>query len=411
MRLGPCLRTVLASVTVPTVIAAQAVWNVTSPTGIQAAIAAASPGDIIVLTPSGGFPDYEPFTLNKGVTIRGNGARVGPSPTLAWPGTTITIAIPAGEIAHLDQVDCSYGFQTAAFTIGCPIIISGGGVRIDRCVMRAFPATLTITGGDVVLHSSTMTTVPNLIALPYHGLVATGGSITLRDCWVEGSAGGCNPQTGCGGPWGNLMAGTAAVVSNAVLHAERTTFVGGNHPTTQFTNNGGHGIDATNSTVRLAHCTVRGGSSLAGNGGNALTNNSAIVADLRQTGLFPGAPTGSASTGPVNLAAPLTSLELQPVWTRGQASTLAVRGDAHALHGLWIVTVPSPSVSPLVVEPIWSSGATPVAFGILDASGQTTLLVAVPALASLLHTPVWCQAVSGTALPLRASTIAGGVVR
>jgi hypothetical protein len=56
-------------------------------------------------------------------------------------------------------------------------------------------------------------------------------------------------------------------------------------------------------------------------------------------------------------------------------------------------------------------GGVPITFGLLDSAGQGSFAVAVPAVASLEHATVWCQAHGGLQLPLRASTIAGGVIR
>src|SRR5262245_66605515 len=83
---------------------AQTTWTVTQQNGVQAAIAAAAPGDVILLPNTGGFPDYTPFTVDKGGTMRGNRCRAG------WPlgaSTTdvIRIQVDARPIATPDVTD------------------------------------------------------------------------------------------------------------------------------------------------------------------------------------------------------------------------------------------------------------------------------------------------------------------
>jgi hypothetical protein len=63
-----------------------------------------------------------------------------------------------------------------------------------------------------------------------------------------------------------------------------------------------------------------------------------------------------------------------------------------------------------VVEPLWLLTGQPVALLALDAAGTASLAVPVPNQPTLRHLPVWCQAVPGVAFPLRASTLAGGVI-
>ena len=128
--------------------------------------------------------------------------------------------------------------------------------------------------------------------------------------------------------------------------------------------------------------------------------------------LLGGQPGGAPSSGSVNPNAPLVRLALAPAWARGATSTLTCSGDPNTLFGLALAPDVQPSTVPtIVVEPIWFASGAVFAAGLLDPAGSATLTVAVPNTPSLQHLTVWCQAVSGNALPLRASTIAGGVIR
>jgi hypothetical protein len=387
-------------------LAAQTVWNVTSPLGIQPAIAAASPGDILVLTASGGLPDYAPFTLDKGLTIRGNGAKVGYSP--GWPGGTpfaIDIQVPAGQVAHLVEVDCSYGYSPFG-SLGCSIVVQGGSARFEQCTMRRGNGTaLSIAQSDVVVVGGSITGFNNVGAGP--GLSANQSRVTLRDVAVTGASATCQPVVGCAQP---SPAQPAARLTDTTLHAERTTFVGGNH-NAGFSDVPAPGIAASNSPLWLAGCTVTGGSS-ASIGATALVNTGTITAELRNTTLIGGTPGGASSSGPL-VTAPLLQLTQSSPWLRGAVTTLAFQGEPATVFGLWLAPEPGGTVTPPVPEPLYVLGGAPVVVGLLDSSGAASLPITVPNVLSLQHVPQWIQAVQVT-LPgfaVRASTIAGGIIR
>ncbi|MBL8726328.1 MAG: hypothetical protein JNK49_19950 [Planctomycetes bacterium] len=379
---------------------AQTVRTVSAVNGIQAAIAASSPGDILVL----GGGTYDPFVLDRGLVIRGNGATIGGGPGASL--SAVTVAVPPGQIAHLDNLRFTYGYSPFG-PLGCPVTVSGA-VRIDRCTMvtRNGSPALAANSAQLTIVASSLTcggTTGSGIALQ-----ATDSHIELRDSTVTGSPAGCHP-VGCM-VW-SFPATPAAQLDQSSLHAERSRFDGGSQPSTTFRSDGASGIEATNSALWLADCVVTGGSSAAGNGATALQNTGSITAELRQTQLVAGSPGGQPSSGPLDPSAPLLLLELQPVWTRGQNSTLTMRGTPGNLFGLFL----TPSIDSVstagIVEPVLATGAVALAVGTLDGSGNATVVLPVPAVTSLLHTPVWCQAASGIGLPLRASTMAGGLVR
>ncbi|MCU0864724.1 MAG: hypothetical protein MUC36_13080 [Planctomycetes bacterium] len=387
-------------------LTAQTVWNVTGPFGIQPAINAASPGDILVLTASGGLPDYAPFTLGKGLIIRGNGAKVGsfPSGTLP-PGipSAISINIPAGQVAHLVELDFSQSI-TPFGSLGNTVDVQGGSVRFEQCTMRRSNGTaLQVAQADVVVAGGSITALGNIGAGP--GLTANQSRVTLRDVTVTGASSTTHPITSFPSP-----AAPAARLTDSTLHAERATFVGGSHNAT-FVDVPAAGIDATNTTLWLAGCTVTGGSSATA-GATALVNTGTVPAELRSTTLLGGSPGGAASSGPV-AAAPLLQLSQSSPWIRGAVSTLGFQGEPFGVFGLWLAPAASGSVSPLMPEPLYFPPSAAVLFGLLDATGASSLPVAVPNVLSLQNVPFWIQAlqITGPVLTLRASTIAGGTIR
>lgn len=380
---------------------AQTVWTVTAWNGIPSAIAAASPGDVLLLV---GGTTYEPFLLDRGLSIRGNGATIGGGPSS--PSGAVVVDIPAGQVAHLDDIRFTYGYSPFG-SLGCPVSVRGN-VRIERCsfLSRNSATALTATAADLWIAASSITsggTTSSGLAFS-----ATDSRVTLRDCTVTGSNAGCHPSAGCS--W-SFAAQPAVVLGNGSLHAERTTLLGGNHTTTGFAGDGAAALQNAGGSLWLGDCMLVGGSSVAGAGATALVHNAAGAAALRQTQLVGGLPGGSGALGPIDPNAPLVRLELQPVWTRGATSTLTGRGDANAPFGLWIAPDLAPATIPLVVEPVWALTGANLTVAVLDAAGATTWSFAVPNLPALLHLPVWCQAVAGTSLPLRASSLAGGLVR
>ncbi|MFY9344033.1 MAG: right-handed parallel beta-helix repeat-containing protein [Planctomycetota bacterium] len=383
----------------------QTVWNVPAFASIQAAIAAASPGDILVLTNAGGYPDYVGFVLDKGLTIRGNGARIGGDPSGSIPSSTITINVPAGQVAHLERLECTYSYSPIGSVGGAKVVVQGGTVRFEQCTIlrQNYEDAMTISDANVTVVDSSIHHIGSLGAA--RGLVATNSNVTLRGCSVRGSDDACHPWYGCGVGWSE--AESAAEITSSMLHAEGTTFRGGNHVNAAVAGNGGAALVATGSRVWLAGCQLIGGAL----GATALVNNGPSTVELRQTSLQGGSPSGVPSTGPVDPTAPLLRLELAPPWQRGVTTTLTCRGDANAVFGLCLAPDVTPTTLAFLVEPVWALTGTAIQVGVLDVAGLATFPVAVPNVASLQHRTVWCQAASGLVFPLRASTIAGGVIR
>ncbi|MBL8753406.1 MAG: hypothetical protein JNK15_08910 [Planctomycetes bacterium] len=380
---------------------AQTIWNVASPNGIQATIQAASPGDVILLV---GNTIYEPFILDRGLTIRGNGATIGSGP--ASSGGSVTVTVPSGQLAHLDQINFTYGYSPFG-TVGCPVDLAGA-VRIDRCAFLTTNGStpLTLSNADVVIVSSTITCSGTTSSGT--ALLGFGSRVTLRDCVVTGSNAGCHPIAGCS--W-TFPARNAAEFTNCSLHAERSSFMGGSHSTSGFPGNGANGLITTNCEVWLADGSVVGGNSVAGSGGTAFVHASTVTAESWNNQMVAGAPGGGTSSGPVATTTPLLRLQLQPVWTRGLTSSLDLHGAPNVVFAVFLTPARTSVPTPVAFEPIHAVGATALFAGLLDPFGAGTQSVAVPNQAALLHAAVWCQAVAGSSLPLRASTIAGGLVR
>ena len=380
-------------------LAAQNTVIVTAQDGVQAAINAASPGDVILLPNTGGQPDYESFSVFKGVTIRGNGCRVGAS--MSAPIAVVAVNVPAGQRAHLDGLDFSYSYNAQFGNVGTQIQVSGGTLSVQRCSFQTlFGSSVAIANAEVLFEGSTIWSVGSVFPSP--SIHAVGSRVSLHDCSVRG------PNAAMVPPLASFNAQPAVLLIDSTCHAERTSFQGGSNNLALRDAAEGFVMSGA-SRAWLSDCSVQGGSSTTGVGKPALVNNTATAAELANTQLQAGQPNAVPSIGPV-VVAPLLRLAMSPELQRGTTSTLTFQGSAGNVFGLWLA-LDSASVSvPEIVEPIWFSQGIPISWGLLDGAGAATYPVVVPNVAALENATVWCQAIGWLALPLRASTALGGMI-
>jgi hypothetical protein len=345
---------------------------------------------------------YGPFALNKGLTIRGNNARID------CQGAPIQFQIPAGQRADVERLLLVDGVLPIG-NRGCPTRVTGGTVHFEDCQF-SFGAgvTLDIAGADVILDRCTLTgfasTFGSQPVANGPAVQCGGGSLTLRDCTLQGAQSSCS-SFGCGVAGFPATAGLR--LTSGVAQVERSVIQGGNSSPGVA---GGDGIAILGGVLRCSDSTLSGGNPQLGIGGQALRNQGGQVAELRNTQLLPGAG-AVASSGPNNPNASLLRMRLSPPWTRGVTSTLTVAGAAGDFYLIYLAPDTSPVVVSPVIEPVWASTGTFVHGGVLSAAGSDAVAVAVPNVPALQHLPFSVQAFGGTSPPLRASTVAGGIVR
>ncbi|MBL8728162.1 MAG: hypothetical protein JNM25_07015 [Planctomycetes bacterium] len=394
--------------------AAQTTWIVTQANGVQSAIQGAAPGDVLLLPNTGGFPDYSPFTVDKGVTIRGNGCRIG------WgaPGSSanvheLVVAVPAGQRAHLDGLDLTWSYHYAyQSSIGMRLVINGGSVTVQRCSITCHNGqAVTVQGANVVCQACTIT-APGMPYAGGPGISAQTSYLELSDCQVVGS-----DMTNwlIGVHVFRWPAQAAVELMNSTLHAERTALFGGNYTPSPWGLPAAAGACGLNvagaSKTFLADGTITGGNSGPGVvGATALCNASADPVHLANVTLVAGAAGGLPSTGPVDPSAPLARLQVAPPLQRGVTSTFTCLGLPGDPFALVIAYDPAPVTHPYLVEPIWATNHGFVTGGLLDASGRATVAIPVPAQPSLQHQVFWFEAAAGTGLPMHATTLAGGAI-
>jgi hypothetical protein len=420
------LATVIPAFVLTIAAGAQTTRIVTQPNGVQAAIQASAPGDIILLPNTGGAPDYLPFTVDKGITIRGDGCRIGHAlPGIATASDALVVNVPGGQRAHLDGLDLSVSYSAILGNTGLGLVVGGGSVTLQRCtIRRRVGDAIQVAAGTLLCQSCTiesacLTNLGGLTAAAAlaggNGIVGNGANVCLRDCTVRGSDLSVFWTFGAGGQQFSFWpAGSGVVINDGTLHAERTFFFGGRGtvgPASPQVHSGAPGLYALGAArVWLADGSATGGNSTNGATGAAgFLNMSSIAADVQGMAFQGGSPSGWGSFGPVN-AAPLARLTVDPAWQRGVTSTLTVRGSALALFGFALALDPTPTLQPFAIEPLWLLNNVWITGGLLDGAGAASVGVAVPNVPSLQHQVVWCQALSGTGLPLRATTPGGGLI-
>jgi hypothetical protein len=374
---------------------AQQVHLVSRWDGIDPAIAAAQPGDVIELLPS---VSYEPFTLNKGVTVRGRGAYVGYQP--GFNNFVLTARVPPGQVGVLEGLDLSQSYSPYG-SYGVSPTIDGGSVRLEGIDFGTTLGPLLVRGGSVVVVDCSLTKANDTYEGP--AVRVEGASVELRDCTFTGGPAAC-AAFGC---FQQNFATPAVEVQDGTVRIERCALRGGDHSTTRFSGFGAPALRAIRSTVTVADASLQAGVDRGGVQAPALENAGPDTVELRATTLLGGQP---LTVGPVDPNAPLVRLARDTRWRRGQTSVLTVAGDAGAVFAVLLASSAAPTSSPLVGDPVWAMGGDTWFGGVLDSAGRASLQLAVPSAAGLEHVSAWLQAFSGLQLPLRASTLAGGIV-
>jgi hypothetical protein len=112
---------------------------------IDAAIAAASPGDVLVVMPG----TYPGFAVTKGVTIRPASSGTVTFASSAFP-PYISAQIPPGQIGHLVELQLPV------------LIVTGGRLGVVDCSVG--PNHVTVLGGALVVLNGCTVTSTNAVA-------------------------------------------------------------------------------------------------------------------------------------------------------------------------------------------------------------------------------------------------------
>ncbi len=352
-------------------------------TTISAAIAAAAPGDRIVVRRDGTAP-YRGFTLNKGLVIRGN---YGEFPEVEWASIR---AVPAGQSVRLERMIVRSQAASIVEVVGCAgtvilrqVFAASGAVaggsapamRIERSALvihdlgglssnRAEPCVVvssTAMFRGVQMSGATLSAVGGLQGAP--GLVATSSRIVLHDCRITGGAGVPASPNPFGGCYSNGSNGSNAVVAQTsdVLLTGGTQLTGGP---------GGSGSGGCPSGAR----------------GLALSGSSfRIDPSVRLLGATAGA---------------MTSIALQPalgnlpvVVDAGTSTSVDLTAAGPGVWGLFVDLEPGHLELAGVDVPFQlGPSALPILYGALPAAGATSIPLGVPVDPALIERVLWFQA-------------------
>lgn len=353
--------------------------HVVSPGGpllqISSALAIAAPGDVIHVLPG----TYTPFSVTIGCTIRALSPGVYVTATSGpHPANPVTISPPAGQAVHMAGIAFYFGTNTP----GDCVLITGGRVTLDGCSFASsYDAGLVISNADV--HMQGCTAFPP--AFGFHAMRADYARITAIDSSFSDG----------GGVVFHYFPSTAIELIGTTLHAAGCTIRAaagpGNPPIAA--------LHAAGGNVWLSDCTVVG----------VLTCPivaTSLVADrcvLQPT--LPTCPTpASGGLLGVSRAQPLQNgAPFSLVYKTIPNSYAAV----FASQELASLTIPG-----LHAQTQWlGPGVINLGVVLADSSGDATATWMIPAGAWLVDQPLWFQGLTGFALPLQLSPVAGGVIR
>lgn len=373
-----------------TPLAAQTVWTVgpTQPhTTIAAAIAAASPGDVLAVQAG----TYAPFTLDKALTIRAE--PVGVAVTVTSTTTTTTVLLPSSGQARICGIDFP-GIQLGA-----------GLVSFEDCDFVA-PANGTSGNVAILLANATFTRCRILGGIPAVRL--QDGAASFVQCEVRG--GGTlfyNASTSAIYAWGFAK----VHATSSVLAAGPGWNLAGSWPAVWA---------VQNNEIDLVDCVVTGGDYVQPNavaGGSAIVANTYSVVRHHRCTLTSGVGTsGSAPTTVGNVVAtPLLGVSIQE---QGLALGGSLHADFAAEPGDLIFVLASfglraPSPAPLVAPWQWgfAQEGTVVSLQLANAAGGATYGFSIPSDPAYRDLGVWLTGAAFTGLPGRLSPPVGGVIR
>jgi hypothetical protein len=343
---------------------------------IGSALAASAPGDVVHVLPG----TYTPFAVTLGCMIRAlaPGANVIAPMGPPGPVNVVAISAPQGQVVHIAGLTFSFGTNAPGDTV----VVNGGRVTFDSCVFaNSYDTPLVVSGADVHLQGCTLRPP----TFGFHALRATNARLTAIDSTFWDG----------GGPVFHYFPSPAIELSNTTLHAAGCTIhavVGSGLPSTAA-------LHASGGQVWLSDCTVTGINACPIDATSVLADRCVLLPAL------PSCPTPS-SGGLLGVSRP------QPL-QNGSPFSLVYKtipngyAAVFASQELASLTIPG-----LHAQTQWlGAGVINLGAVLADVAGDATVTWSIPAGTWLIDQPLWFQGVTGFALPLQLSPVAGGLIR
>jgi len=330
---------------------------------VNAALAVAAPGDVILVQPGA----YNGFLSTIGVTVRGTapGVFLGPN----------TATLPAGQTLHL------IGVQSTAIQ---PSTITGGNAVFDSCILSGYR----VQSCNAHFQSCTVRALNFLAASP--GLTATNSYVTAIDCTF----------TGASGDWNGPLPIESIRLQDSTFHGSHLSATGGSHAGLGVSPTAA--IEATNSVVWISDSNLTAGTAWTG---------TACAVDA-QFGLLSRCVLSPNCAGAIPTSGPLLGMHRpNPLQSPGPFS-LEFTTDPNGLVGVYFATGLGNLAIPGLEQPLLLEVATTFHLELLvaNATGFASGTWNVPA--GLTNQTFFFQAVGTAAAPslLQMSPVAGGIV-
>lgn len=384
-------------------VSVMAQTTITVPNGADLApyIAAAAPGDTLLLGAR-----HPNFTLHKGLHLVGNGTVIEPQQA----SQLSTVQIPAGQRACLSDLQF-------------PILANLGNM--------SFMGSEVLIHGDVRLEGCSFSTM-------YRAMTVSGGNVLLRNCQLYADFGG-DPLLVTGGVCSVI--GTTATGNDGLQ-----VYMLGSHDASP-------GIRQTGGTLWIAHSTLIGGDIgfmfgqpvLSGKPALLVSGGTAFVVDSTLTGGagaqymgFPvpahsaieavgqvgyarcnllggaGSPPAPPTTG--NATSVPNLLAIQATGTMNQGSTFQIQATAGASGQILAIAASletSVSTNPLAAQPVLGGGTNLIVQTVAAAPANGSIVtssLSVPAIPALRGIFVTWQAFQWDSPIVQASPLVGSVV-
>jgi hypothetical protein len=360
------MRALLVVATFAFSAAAQTTWTVNSAGGamfrwVQAAIAAAAPGDRIEVQ---GVGPYAAFVVDRGVHVEAVDAVC---------GAIEVLGVPAGQRARVAGfvVDLAANARVRVANCAGPVHLASIGYSgtSNPPAFTGWPGLEVAASANVIVQDS------SFFGTRYgsgDGAMISGSSVAFLGCTLLGNS--QPPLAGFGmRGWCGLRAATSHVALHGTVAQGGAGSVGIFYP-----GGGGDGVSVANGTALvLGQCQLHGGLDTGGWNGAAARGNVRLMGDTLLTGSLAGGAT---------LIAPRPTVLAPSGIAIGSMLALDVRGVPGQL--VWIGLdldcqyLPLPALDSALVVTANALVDSPM---VLDAQGARTYPVVVPPIAALRH--------------------------